>query len=587
MAPRDYYNTGPHHRPNPAPSPYHGDSYNSGYDNSYEPSVVSSKPPTYVSQLPQTQQQHDQPGASAAYKSPFVTDFDDHVHPMQPTPMGSQQNFAHDTRYHGADGGDVSPVGGDDIPLQAHNKAGGPTAGIGPMDSSDHVYDASQQRRNTRHGEEAGKRGLHFGELGMFGSNKRRIPFMVYLFTIIQVGVFIGELVKSAQLTGSPIQTQPSVSPMLGPSQQVLINMGSRYAPCMRNQPGVQDSTIAINWVCPQSTTQDPEAAVNKCTLQQVCGFGNSVPNPLYQTPPGLKQDPAPNQWYRFIIPIFMHAGFVHIGFNLLLQLTIGKDIERAIGSIRFFLVYMSAGIFGFVMGGNFASPNTSSTGASGSLFGIIAITLLDLLYSWSDRRHPGRELIFIIIEILISLALGLLPGLDNFSHIGGFIVGICVGVSVLHSPNSLRRRIGEDHFGGPSYSGLGTPGVSSVAFPAFYRNPIGFFKGRKGLWWAWWILRAAFLVMVIAVFIVLLNSFYANTSSCSWCKYLSCVVSDLPATIFASAANFVSLAHGKQPVVCKRLFPDCGDEAAYAPLRLDRRCTRGSSVYQVQRTEA
>ncbi|KAG4217940.1 hypothetical protein PC116_g33580, partial [Phytophthora cactorum] len=154
------------------------------------------------------------------------------------------------------------------------------------------------------------------------------------------------------------------------------------------------------------------------CSLSELCGF-DGVPNPEWDPDHGLEQNPAPNQWFRFIIPIFMHAGIIHIGFNLLLQLTMGKEIERAIGSTRFFLVYMSAGIFGFVMGGNYAAPGISSTGASGSLFGVIALTLLDLLYSWGERRSPGRELIFIIIEILLSFALGLLPGLDNFSHIG------------------------------------------------------------------------------------------------------------------------------------------------------------------------
>jgi membrane associated rhomboid family serine protease len=46
--------------------------------------------------------------------------------------------------------------------------------------------------------------------------------------------------------------------------------------------------------------------------------------------------------------------------------------MEKSIGSIRFFLVYISSGIFGFVMGGNFAATGIASTGASGSLFGII-----------------------------------------------------------------------------------------------------------------------------------------------------------------------------------------------------------------------
>jgi membrane associated rhomboid family serine protease len=301
----------------------------------------------------------------------------------------------------------------------------------------------------------------------------------------------------------------------------------------MKNVHGVQDYVTppGINappgfpFPCPNSTTNNPMSPSNQCSLSELCGLGG-VPNPLWLGAGGLKQEPQPNQWFRFITPIFLHAGFVHIGFNLLLQLTMGREIEVAIGSIRFFLVYLSAGIFGFVFGGNFAASGISSTGASGSLFGIIAITLLDLLYSWNERRNPGRELLFIVIEIVISFVLGLLPGLDNFSHIGGFIVGLCLGISVLHSPNFLRRRIGEDHFSGPSYSSVGGAAITSVAFPSFYRNPVGFFKGRKPLWWAWWLLRAGFLVLVIVIFIVLLNNFYANQNNCHWCKYLSCIVS-------------------------------------------------------------
>ncbi|KAK7751345.1 hypothetical protein SLS62_006751 [Diatrype stigma] len=530
MAANDYYDEGRSRSTRQAPAPYY-----SAYDNVYEPSVVSAQPPpSYVTQAPPSHQQD--PRAGAATTSPFETAFDDHVYPASShtTPMDSQNSFAQDTRYHGANDGNVSPVAGDDIPLQSQNKTpqahvvGAP---LEPMDSNDHVYDTAERggRRGGAAGGAAAGRGigkLHFGELGMLGSGeKRRIPFMVYLFTLIQIGVFIGELVKAANLTGTPIQTSPTFNPMIGPSTYVLINMGARYPPCMHNVKGIQDQTTHISWPCPWVTTSDITSPDYQCTLSQVCGFAG-VPEPEYKVPPGLAQDPAPNQWFRFIVPIFMHAGFIHIGFNLLLQLTLGKEIERNIGSIRFFLVYMFAGIFANVFGANYAGTAMPSTGASGALFGIIALTLLDLLYSWAERRHPWRELIFIIIQIAISFALGLLPGLDNFAHIGGFLVGICLGISVLHSPNALRLKIGEDHFGGPSYSNLagGGAGISSVAFPAFYRNPVGFFKGRKPLWWAWWLIRAAFLILIIVVFIVLLNSFYSNSSSCTWCKHLSCL---------------------------------------------------------------
>lgn len=69
----------------------------------------------------------------------------------------------------------------------------------------------------------------------------------------------------------------------------------------------------------------------------------------------------------RFITPIFLHAGFLHIGLNMLAQLTasaqvsitahafriIGNpcaftfQIEREMGSGGFFVVYFAAGIFG------------------------------------------------------------------------------------------------------------------------------------------------------------------------------------------------------------------------------------------------
>jgi membrane associated rhomboid family serine protease len=314
----------------------------------------------------------------------------------------------------------------------------------------------------------------------------------------------------------------PQFNPMIGPSTYILINMGARFVPCMHNVQGVQSANQTIYWPCPNTTTSDSSDPSQKCTLSDLCGFGG-VPNPLYNG--NMNQSPEPNQWFRFIIPIFMHAGLVHIGFNLLLQLTMGREMEKSIGSIRFFLVYISAGIFGFVMGGNYAATGIASTGASGSLFGVIALTLLDLLYSWKDRRSPVKDLMFILLDVVISFVLGLLPGLDNFSHIGGFLMGLALGICLLHSPNALRRRIGEDE----PYAAVNSGYLAQGKQPTFIKSPVGFFKGRKPLWWAWWLIRAGALVLVAVVFILLLNNFYIYHKTCSWCKYLSCLVSFTP----------------------------------------------------------
>ncbi|KAI8943102.1 hypothetical protein NX059_001132 [Plenodomus lindquistii] len=349
-----------------------------------------------------------------------------------------------------------------------------------------------------------------------------RVTWVVYILTTVQIGVFVGELIKNGILTGSPIQTKPNFNIMIGPSPYVTINMGARFTPCMHNIRKVIDNRVTT-WPCPNTTSLDPAAL--SCSLSELCGF-SGVPDQDNVTD-FRDRSHEPNQWWRFIVPIFLHAGIIHIGFNMLLQLTLGRDMEKEIGPLRFTLVYFAAGIFGFVLGGNYAADGLASVGASGSLFGILALTLLDLLYNWSTRRSPVKDLLFLVLDIAIAFVLGLLPGLDNFSHIGGFLMGLVLGICLLHSPESLRTRTGTDE---PPYATVDTQPLAPTAsesaskFAAMTKSPVGFFKGRKPLWWAWWLVRAGSLVAVFIGFILLLRNFYEWRNTCSWCKHLTCL---------------------------------------------------------------
>lgn len=367
---------------------------------------------------------------------------------------------------------------------------------------------------------------------------KQKISWVVWTLTTVQVIVFIIELIRNcrfsvsicnraaltkdiASLTGSPIEIHPQFNPMIGPSPYVLINMGARYVPCMRNVHLITDSTVQMEFPCPNATTNDAH-----CQLSELCGF-NGVPNPD-PSDPDINRKPEPNQWFRFIIPMFLHAGIIHIGFNMLLQVTLGREMELKIGSIRFALVYFSAGIFGFILGGNFAATGIASTGASGALFGILALTLLDLLYNWNDRPSPIKDLLWILADVLVSFVLGLLPGLDNFSHIGGFLIGLTLGICILHSPTPLRERFSTDAHPSTPYSVVPNHEDREVYDAAqlktFARQPVGFFKGRKPLWWGWWLIRAGALVGILIAFILLLRNFYVYRNTCGWCRYLSCL---------------------------------------------------------------
>ncbi|KAI9758632.1 MAG: hypothetical protein M4579_002943 [Chaenotheca gracillima] len=500
MAANDYYNTKP--------------------QNHY-PELDFSAP------LPIAPNQKPLPGAPSPFNDP--------VYPSDPYhTQDSQHSLGGDSSYYGQNDGrayNQDPYA-DNIPLKAQTSKPSPerlNATSQPYDpglengaGESPILPAKKRRRNR-----------------FFSSSKGRTPWLVYALTLIQITVFIAELVKNAVLTKTPIEIHPQFNPMIGPSTWVLINMGARFVPCMRNTPGIQDTHPPPVFPCPNSTSSVLTDPSNQCSLADVCGF-SGVPNPTSSS--SLTTSPQPNQWFRFIVPIFLHAGIVHIGFNMLLQLLLGSDIERLIGPVRFFIVYFSSGIFGFILGGNFApdgissmfvEPNLSKTtaetntrirGASGCLFGILALTLLDLLYTWKQRRSPFKDLAFIGLDVVISFILGLLPGLDNFSHIGGFLMGLVLGISILHSPDSLRQRIGEDASPYEPVRDGRSSKDPNAGLRDFVKRPVGFFQGRKPLWWAWWIFRAVALLGALIAFIVLLNNFYKYRNTCSWCKYLSCL---------------------------------------------------------------
>lgn len=388
--------------------------------------------------------------------------------------------------------------------------------------SNTHIH-GSHSPDIESHGQHASAKPVYLaaGGGGGGGGGKRRkrsrwrnFAWASWGLGIIQIGVFIGEIIRNQQITGQPIATKPQFNFMIGPSMNVLINMGSRYTPCMRVLP--EDDTLPPNqWMCPNTVSNRLDDFT--CTLNELCGLGG--------VPKDKDGNFVPNQWYRFITPIFLHGGLIHIGFNMLIQLRLGADMEKEIGIIRYLIVYFASGIFGNVLSASFLPPAISSMGASGALFGVIAIVLLDLIYHWSELRHPVRDLVFLLLQIIISFLLGLLPYLDNFAHIGGFLMGLMLGLAVLHSPPGLSRKLAALD---PPYTPVdpSMPVTSSPGRKSFIRDPKGFFLHRKPLWWAWWLVRAGMLIAAIIMFSVLLSNFYSGKNNCEWCKYLSCIVS-------------------------------------------------------------
>ncbi|KAG6334043.1 hypothetical protein ID866_5046 [Astraeus odoratus] len=255
------------------------------------------------------------------------------------------------------------------------------------------------------------------------GIGRQKYPFVVWALTITMIGVFVNELVVNARAQGSPLSFKPVVNPMLGPSESALINLGARFPPCMKSVANLSSSTLMP---CLNDTANPPTSV---CTIEEVCGFGGFG-------------DGAPNQWYRFITAIFLHAGIIHILLNMLAQLTLSAQIEREMGSGGFLVTYFAAGIFGNVLGGNFALVGTPSVGASGAIFGTVAVqvTWVDLFAHWKYHYQPWKRFAWMTVELLFGIALGYIPYVDNFAHLGGLCMGLLVGTTLYPVISPTRR---------------------------------------------------------------------------------------------------------------------------------------------------
>ena len=129
----------------------------------------------------------------------------------------------------------------------------------------------------------------------------------------------------------------------------------------------------------------------------------------------------------------------------------LGSVVEGAIGSLRFSLLYVGAGLAGSA-GALLWSPNAPTVGASGAIFGMLGA---GLLLEW---RATGRLMGGFAVMILINLAFTF--GFSSFISVGGHVgglVGGLVGTAII-----LARR-GQPQTDAVTIAGLVGVGVASV----------------------------------------------------------------------------------------------------------------------------
>ncbi|KAK7255811.1 hypothetical protein RIF29_29233 [Crotalaria pallida] len=208
------------------------------------------------------------------------------------------------------------------------------------------------------------------------------------------------------------------------------------------------------------------------------------------------------HQSWRLITCIWLHGGVFHLLANIFGILVIGIWLEQEFGFVLIGLLFVISGFGGSLLSALFIQSKIS-VGASGALFGLLGSMLSELITNWSIYDKKLGALLTLVIVILINLAVGILPHVDNFAHIGGFLSGFLLGFVFLIRPQFEWVK---QHYA--------PQGNSQAVVKSKYK------KYQYILWFLSMILLiAGFTVGLVAV----LHGVDAN-DYCSWCHYLSCV---------------------------------------------------------------
>src|SRR5262245_2197780 len=130
-------------------------------------------------------------------------------------------------------------------------------------------------------------------------------------------------------------------------------------------------------------------------------------------------------RWWTLLTAIYLHAGILHILFNLLWIRQLGPAVEELYGPARTAVIFTISGVAGFALSNAVDIPLT--VGASGSIFGLLGAIVA------YGRRRGGTFGAMVLrqygVWALVLFAFGFfMAGVNNFAHAGGFLGGLACG---------------------------------------------------------------------------------------------------------------------------------------------------------------
>ncbi len=178
------------------------------------------------------------------------------------------------------------------------------------------------------------------------------------------------------------------------------------------------------------------------------------------------RECPSKGIWLSIVTAMFLHAGWLHLGGNMLFLWIFGDNVEDALGKLGYLAFYLiggiAAGALQFVLAPNSTIPNVGASGAIAAVLGAYIV-----LYPRARILTAVFFFLITVIELPATVVLGLWfvlqlfqgvsglaadvnGGVAYWAHVGGFGFGVVVALLFLRG----RRRPATPLSPFPTYPG-------------------------------------------------------------------------------------------------------------------------------------
>lgn len=181
--------------------------------------------------------------------------------------------------------------------------------------------------------------------------------------------------------------------------------------------------------------------ALNVLIFLVELGGGDAFINQWSFVPARFAAHPS-REWITIFSSMFMHAGWLHLGGNMLYLFIFGDNVEDRLGHLKYLIFYLLCGVaatfaqYMFNLGSDV--PNL---GASGAIAGVLGAYIV-MFPGERVRVLMGRAIVpmsalivigfWIVLQFISSLSAitassqtGAGGGVAYMAHVGGFVAGV------------------------------------------------------------------------------------------------------------------------------------------------------------------